>query len=563
MMCSDPENWSVPDEEVPWRQPKDAKDVKDNAVMHRQSFTLRTELEPHLMRGVPLSTCMSGWAKHWAGQHGSSMYQTESNQYSLSSVVSFYHCFLSHDWRTSRSAKLCALLVIFNSRAACYVSVLGAVGVGVAVGTSVLPFNIFTAICVPYIVYVLFLSFWQRLRSVCCPLMVFLDRLCIAQHDPHLKEQGIMGLAAFLDISKELTILWSPRYLSRLWCVYELATYMRHPGQVRPVHVMPTSMAVLVLLTATIGMVSIGFYTALINGGLVSGNTGNGVRWHILGPTMGWVALFGGIVIPVITYIGIGMMQDVQSLPDQLSSFSVRKTECFCCSNDHKHPLTGAELQCDRRLVYKMLKHWYSVEHDLGEEFLDRFDETVQARLSHVVRDGAVNAILPFRYCFYIGCMASAPLLADAVGEAIAKYQDGEDTSITAARTLVLVTVYWLRMVAVFLLYVWLQMNFCKLGVYLAKRIPRAAAAAVLFPVLLLSETIVWGLIQISYVYVREAVHGETEEDYTILNTLVRIFFCLACLSLGAYLCGASRALRCVERGVTQNISEAQNDDAS
>ena len=45
------------------------------------------------------------------------------------------------------------------------------------------------------------------------------DRLCIAQHDMALKEQGIRGLGCFLSKSRNLTILWSGRYFSRLWLI--------------------------------------------------------------------------------------------------------------------------------------------------------------------------------------------------------------------------------------------------------------------------------------------------------------------------------------------------------
>lgn len=39
--------------------------------------------------------------------------------------------------------------------------------------------------------------------------------------------RGIRGIGSFLLVSKELRILWSPAYLQRLWCVFELATYKK------------------------------------------------------------------------------------------------------------------------------------------------------------------------------------------------------------------------------------------------------------------------------------------------------------------------------------------------
>ena len=79
-----------------------------------------------------------------------------------------------------------------------------------------LPPGMVAARFLPWLVFVFFLCFWQSLRSVSRrPLVVFLDKLCIAQHDPALKAKGIRGLSTFLDRSDELTILWSSRYFTR------------------------------------------------------------------------------------------------------------------------------------------------------------------------------------------------------------------------------------------------------------------------------------------------------------------------------------------------------------
>ncbi|KAF4665680.1 hypothetical protein FOL46_003510, partial [Perkinsus olseni] len=57
--------------------------------------------------------------------------------------------------------------------------------------------------------------------------MVFLDKCCIPQKDPTAKSYGISELADYLQASDKLLVLWSPDYLKRLWCVYELAVFLQ------------------------------------------------------------------------------------------------------------------------------------------------------------------------------------------------------------------------------------------------------------------------------------------------------------------------------------------------
>ena len=49
--------------------------------------------------------------------------------------------------------------------------------------------------------------------------MCFVDVACIHQADEDLMRRGIQSIGGFLSVSRELRILWSPVYLSRLWCV--------------------------------------------------------------------------------------------------------------------------------------------------------------------------------------------------------------------------------------------------------------------------------------------------------------------------------------------------------
>ncbi len=68
----------------------------------------------------------------------------------------------------------------------------------------------------------------------------FLDKICIHQTDARLKKEAIDSLDIFLRFSRRLLVLWSPDYLSRLWCVYELATFVKlHPDGASRIDFMP------------------------------------------------------------------------------------------------------------------------------------------------------------------------------------------------------------------------------------------------------------------------------------------------------------------------------------
>ncbi|CAE7172090.1 hypothetical protein AK812_SmicGene34695 [Symbiodinium microadriaticum] len=57
--------------------------------------------------------------------------------------------------------------------------------------------------------------------------MCFVDIACIHQQDSVLKQRGIYGIGGFLKCARELRVLWTPPYLSRMWCIFELAAYRK------------------------------------------------------------------------------------------------------------------------------------------------------------------------------------------------------------------------------------------------------------------------------------------------------------------------------------------------
>ena len=55
-------------------------------------------------------------------------------------------------------------------------------------------------------------------NSPCSPhYKCFYDVACIHQTDQTQRDRGIYGIGGFLSVAKQLRILWSPEYLSRMW----------------------------------------------------------------------------------------------------------------------------------------------------------------------------------------------------------------------------------------------------------------------------------------------------------------------------------------------------------
>ena len=123
--------------------------------------------------------------------------------------IQCFDAFLSHDWGTPGWMKVWALLLIFNSVPAAFVAL------GVCVCTcsllmvGQLPGGWPTATISIYVSFLVILIFWQRIRNSlgCRVPTVFLDCVCIAQHDEELKKAGIQALGGFLTQSQELLIL--------------------------------------------------------------------------------------------------------------------------------------------------------------------------------------------------------------------------------------------------------------------------------------------------------------------------------------------------------------------
>lgn len=412
-------------EELPPVLPQGSQRSRSSGSQSVLSLTL----DPDLLRGVSAAVALSGWCKHWSSK-------AAKNVHHLSRPVHAIDTFLSHDWETSRWTKLLTLLMVLNSRASAVAGLLTSILVGILRITHILPDETWT-VCFVYIALFSVLCFWQRIRSLFPGhQMVFLDKLCINQMDSEKKQQGILGLGAFVLRSKKLLVLWSPRYFTRMWCTYEIGCFLSHGQTSRRIEILPVKLALILIPTALLWhSLMIGFHLMLGEFHPSRGTAATPASIVYVGSAM---LLLASGLLPTVNYLGMGMMREVQELPRQLENFEVQKAECFCCSHHHRHPQTGEEMICDRELIYETLQELYHSKS--GEDALAQFNRRVQERLRPKVL-GRIGGEFPLRYIVCMVLVSNLPFLSELMSnlnKGPPVPLDGFDQAIFALRLILL-----------------------------------------------------------------------------------------------------------------------------
>lgn len=156
------------------------------------------------------------------------------------------------------------------------------------------------------------------------------------------------------------------------------------------------------------------------------------IVWHPLVPCYRWAlmevaeigldsllsaALISSMVTPVasvllpwLNYLGMTMMDDIEELPHQLKAFQIETCQCFCCSNEHKHPLTGTKMICDRKLVYKSLADLYPQAAEPLTVFNSDVRDTLGPRILRKLR-----VEVPLQYLASLVWVSSLPLLSELI----------------------------------------------------------------------------------------------------------------------------------------------------
>ncbi|CAJ1384108.1 unnamed protein product [Effrenium voratum] len=201
------------------------------------------DVDEDILRAIPLKKSLRGLGHLWRKSPIDLTKDEGEGLWAQSQPVDYIDTFLSHTWSTPGGHKVLSLtiqsawlfiLLSWASVALIFsvLCILDFLPMPFSIHVTVLEFQAQCKVGVWVVISsllaaVLSAFLWPWVPEVLClkSNKCFLDVVCIHQTDADLKERGIYGLGGFLKVSRELRVLWTGPYLSRLWCVFELAAY--------------------------------------------------------------------------------------------------------------------------------------------------------------------------------------------------------------------------------------------------------------------------------------------------------------------------------------------------
>ncbi|CAK9109422.1 unnamed protein product [Durusdinium trenchii] len=301
--------------------------------------------------------------------------------YSWSHETKDIQQFWSHSWRRSGWSKIFMLAVMHNGFPALCCGTLTAISVSILFHVFSEPVNeeIGDSLREQYtaalsvgrvaglisnfsamLVGALCLAYWR------CQKTVFLDMVCIHQKDSALKMAGLVSMGAFLKESNSMLVCWDATYNHRLWCLFELAAFLKSRGNstARPLVVRPTAL----------GPVALGLFTGL----------SLGIMSLLLVPRAGSSA--STITLRILVLLGVFLLvlrfpirylrsfyRSIDTMREQLQSFRVTDATCHCCTVDHR----GGAMHCDREVIQQCLVQWFGS--------IENFEKSVQTNVSEAL----------------------------------------------------------------------------------------------------------------------------------------------------------------------------------
>ena len=240
---------------------------------------------------------------------------------------------------------------------------------------------------------VLTFCFWQPRQ------LIFLDRICINEKDRYQKAASIFSLAGILKRSDEMLVLWDATWGDRLWCLFELAAFLKSKGPdeqvlfIRPTFLGPSSIILFIgtffailPLTAMPQPKHLGEMLSEIMVLLMV----------LLVAILTWCLFIYFIVASLRAYF-----RSVETLKEKLQNMSFDDSRASCC--DLGHVQEGTRILCDRRIVNECVSIWFGSQEAFENYVRSAVLETVVSGLKETIftRGWSLSAASPILWCFF------------------------------------------------------------------------------------------------------------------------------------------------------------------
>ena len=359
-----------------------------------------------IRRGASVASALSKYGQIFTTNPDKLPYEQRARLFGRSEVVEQIDAFVSHSWGSPGYMKYMTLLLEEAAPYAivtnCLASLLAAFFQGhvyeISFGTTRMTYGFepfftllqvwspwiwFAGIAAGYVTFLVVPALKRR-------RFYFVDGLCISQTDPTLKLQGIRHLGGFVALSRSLLVMWDEQYLSRLWCVYELAVFRAvHPH--RPVRLLPMRLSIAVAIICVTMLVGTGFYA---------------VGYPSLCASLGGIAGFfvAAYLASVLFYLGctiagVDLALQRRVLEAQFDGFDARAASCYN--------------ESDRVEIYAAIER-------ITDGGLDAFNAMVRTTLKEEVLRRSFGGGLPYVYLM----TGLLPLIALALGPGVAQLSE-------------------------------------------------------------------------------------------------------------------------------------------
>ena len=197
--------------------------------------------------------------------------------------------------------------------------------------------------------------------------------------------------------------------------------FLRRPERLRKIKLVPVTMPVILCLFSA-AWLCVRLQLTVVEAA-TAGWDDSGLRLLV---RLGLMLLLVPVIFVMQSYLGMGLVQDLEKLPKQLQQFSIADSQCSCCFFKHRHPRTGKRIMCDREVVYQAVSDAYddqevrrtisSISHEISAgstSGLDVFDGAVRSQLSDRISEQRLNSsLIPLDLFIYMVWAWDIPWLA-------------------------------------------------------------------------------------------------------------------------------------------------------